>query len=130
MEEAGAGFPGVIEANAGDLTGSGVDLVVVVAIDFVVQDAPNFFQIGDVLQSTSADNAVLQPAVRAFDLTFGLRRESIGDVHTHQAHDLAPLRIDGIRLEHMVAPNAVALLDEAEDAQVVHIVGRASRVHT
>ena len=31
----------------------------------------------------------------AFDLAFGLRRESIGDVHAHQAHDLG-LRADPV----------------------------------
>ena len=48
-EEAGAGFSGVVEANAGDLTGGGMDLMVVVPIDLVAQDATHFFQAGDVL---------------------------------------------------------------------------------
>jgi hypothetical protein len=34
-EEAGAGFLGVVEADAGDLTGGGMDLMVVVTVDLI-----------------------------------------------------------------------------------------------
>ena len=44
-----ASFPGLIEANAGDLFGGGVDLVLIVAMHFFSQDGTNIFHCGDVL---------------------------------------------------------------------------------
>ena len=82
-EEAVAGFSGVLETQAGDLAGGGVDLVVIVTVDFVSQNAADIIQGGEVLQGTGADDAILEPAVRTLDLAFRLRGEGIGDIHAH-----------------------------------------------
>jgi hypothetical protein len=81
-EEADAGFSSMIKPQAGDLAGDGVDLVVVVAVDFIAQDAADFFQVGKLFQGAGTDNTILEPAIGAFDLALGLRGEGIGDIHT------------------------------------------------
>ena len=63
---------GLFEADAGDFFGSGVDLVVVVAVHFVFEHGAHFFRGGEFLEGAGSDDAVLQPAVGAFDLSFGL----------------------------------------------------------
>jgi len=64
----------------------------------------------------------LGAAIRSFDFAFGLRRKGVGHIHTQQAQDLTPLRIDVIRSQDLLVPDAVPALDEAEDAQIIHVV--------
>jgi hypothetical protein len=51
-------FPGVFDVYAGDLAGGGVNLVIVVSVDFVTQNGADIFQGSEVLEGTSADDAV------------------------------------------------------------------------
>jgi hypothetical protein len=64
----------MIESQAGYFTGGGVDLVVIVAIKFIMQDAAYILQGGQFFEGTSTDDAILEPAVGAFHFTLGLRR--------------------------------------------------------
>ena len=64
-EETVAGFPSLIETQAGDLACGGVNLVVIVTIHLIAQDTPCFLQGGEVLESTGTDDAILKPAVGA-----------------------------------------------------------------
>ena len=75
-DEAVARSAGFVEWKAGDLLGCGMDLLVVVAMQLLFQDSANLFPGADSLQGTSADDAVLEPAVGPFDLALGLGRES------------------------------------------------------
>ena len=71
-EEAVAFLFGIGEANGGNFAGGGVDLVIIVALDFFVQDGAGVRQARDVFEGTGADNAILEPAIGSFDLAFGL----------------------------------------------------------
>ena len=93
-----------------------MDLVEIVALDFLLEDATYVFQGGEPFESTSSHDPILEPAIRSFDFAFGLWGESIADLDRHQSHDLTPLRIDFIRLEHVLAPNTVPVLDKTKDA--------------
>jgi len=112
------------EPDSGDFSCCGVDLLVVVAIDFVFQDRADFFDGGEFFIGTGAHDAILQPAVWSFDLAFSLRRESVGNIYSQDSHHLAPLCFCLIGLEHMFAPEAVSALDEAKDPKAVHVVAQ------
>ena len=58
-EEAVAFFPGFLKANARDFPGSGMDLVVIVAVDLLFQHRADFFDSCQLLYSAGSDNAVL-----------------------------------------------------------------------
>ncbi len=63
---------GFLEAEVRDFFGGGVELVVIVAVEFLIEHFAGLFDVGDILAGTGSDEVVLEPAVRAFDLTFGL----------------------------------------------------------
>lgn len=127
-EQAVSCSPGFLEADAGDLLGGGVDLMIVVAIDLLSQDRAGFFKGGDVLIDTRSDNSVLQPAVGPFDLAFGLGRQGEVNIHPKDAHHLSPLGVDIICLEDMLAPDAIPSLDEAKHTQGVHVVAQGDAI--
>ena len=127
-EEAVPCGPGFLKADAGDLLGSGVDLMIVVAIDLLSQDRTGFFKGGDVLIDTRSDNSVLQPAIGPFDLAFGLGRRGEFNIHSKDAHHLSPLGVDIVRLEDMLAPDAIPSLDEAKHTQGVHVVAQGNAI--
>jgi len=56
----------------------------------------------------------LQPAERALNLALGLRRKGVGNPNLERAHHLAPLGINIIGLEHMIAPDAIPFLNKAK----------------
>ena len=58
-EEAMAIFLGSSEADTGNLFSSGVDLVVVVAINLVLEDGTDLLHCRDLLQGTGSDDAIL-----------------------------------------------------------------------
>ena len=64
---------GLLEAGVRDFSGGGVYLVVVVAVEFLIEHFAGLFDVGDILAGAGSDEVVLEPAVRAFDLAFGLR---------------------------------------------------------
>lgn len=59
LKQAVARFSGFPEADVGDLFGSGVDLAVVVAMDFLLEDGSDVFHFRDVLESTGTSDAIL-----------------------------------------------------------------------
>jgi hypothetical protein len=105
----------MLESQAGYFTGGGVDLVVIVAVKFIMQDAAYILQRSQFFEGTSADDAILEPAVGALHFALGLRRESIGDIHLEQTQDLSPLRVDIVSLVGIPAPGGVTVLDETEN---------------
>ncbi len=71
------GFERSLEAKGGDLSGGGMDLGVVVLTDLLFQDGSRFFDGADVVSDAGADQMILKPSVRAFDLALGLRGEGV-----------------------------------------------------
>ncbi len=61
-----------LEADIGDLTGRGVHLAVVIAVELFMQDISYLRNLSDVFQGAGADDAILQPAVRPLNLSLGL----------------------------------------------------------
>ena len=115
-EEGAIFIEGFFEAQGRDLVGGGVDLEVVVAVEFFAQDRVGVGTRGDVLEGTGADDAILEPAIRSFDLSFCLGRKRVGDIRVHQGQDLALLGVDVIGTQDHLSPNAIAALDEAKNA--------------
>jgi len=55
------------------------------------------------------------------DLALGLRRQGVDHLDTQELHDLLALGIGLVGLQHMLPPQAVPPLNEAEDAQGVDV---------
>ena len=62
-----------IKSPGRDFQGCGVDLLVVVVVAFVVEYALGVIDIFDIFADAGTDQVILKPAVRPFDLAFGLR---------------------------------------------------------
>ena len=99
-----------------DFAGGRVDLVIVVALHFFLQDSPYVFQVGEFLQRTSSHDAVLQPAVGSFHFAFGLWREGIAHLDLQNRHDLAPLSNNILGFQDVLAPNTISLWHKTKDA--------------
>ena len=63
----------LFKTHSRNFSGGGMDLVVIVAMDFFAQDGTGIGQGGNVLQRTGTDEPILQPTIRAFNLALGLR---------------------------------------------------------
>ena len=72
-EEAVAISLGALGAYVGDFTGGGMDLVIVVPVDFGVEGSADVLASGQVVVDTGAHKAILEPAKRSLDLALGLR---------------------------------------------------------
>ncbi len=112
-----------MEAAGGDFLGSGVDLLVVIAVEFVIKDSLGLFDFLDVFADTGSDDAVLEPAVRSFHFAFGLGGKGIGDFYVAIIQDLFPLGSGFIGEEVVFSPEGISSLDEAEDGVGINIVG-------
>ena len=75
----------LFKTHSRNFSGGGMDLVVIVAMDFFAQDRTCVAQGGNVLQRTGADKPILQPTIRAFNLALGLRGEGINHIGVHQS---------------------------------------------
>jgi hypothetical protein len=111
-----------LESQIGDFLGSGVKLLVVISVKFMIKNPLSLFDFFDVFSDTGADESVLEPAIGAFHFPFGLWRQGIGDLHIAILKDLLPLRGDLIGQEVVLSPEGVSALDKSEDGMGVYIV--------
>lgn len=81
-----------------------MDLMVVKAIDFGTEDLPGLDDRLDVFSGTGSDEPILEPAIRPFNLAFGLRREGIARLDVTVPQDPFPLRVDIIRDQTIFSP--------------------------
>lgn len=95
----------------------------VIAVEFLVENFLGVLDFGDILADTRSNQSILEPAIRAFNFSFGLGGQGIGDFHLTVVEDLFPLGVSFIGEEVMVSPEGVSSLDEAEDGMGIHIVG-------
>jgi len=116
-------FESFLEPQIGDFLCGGVDLVVVISVEFMVQNVLGLFDFSDLFSDTGSDESVLEPAVGSFDLTSGLGGERVNDLHIAILQDLFPLRGGLIGQEVVFLPEGVSSSDEAKDAVGVYIVG-------
>jgi len=112
-----------LESKIGDFLSGGVDLVVVISVDFLFKDFLGWWDIGDIFSDTGSNQMVLEPAIGPFHFPLGLWGQGIGDLHIAVLQDLLPLRCGLIGQEVMFSPEGVSSLDESEDTVGVNIVG-------
>jgi hypothetical protein len=106
-----------------DFLGGGVNLSVVISMNFLSKNLLRGLDICDIFSDTDSDQSVLEPAVRAFHFPFGLRRQGIGDFHITIIEDLLPLRGNLVGQEVVLSPIGVPSLDKPEDGMGVDVVG-------
>jgi hypothetical protein len=111
-----------LESEIGDFLGGGVNLLVVISVEFMVKNPLGLFDFFDVFPDTRADESVLEPTIGSFHFAFGLRGQGISDFYITILEDLFPLRGGFIGKEVMFSPEGVPSLDEAKDAMGVYIV--------
>jgi hypothetical protein len=113
----------LLEPEIGDFLGGGMDLLMIISVEFVVKNPLGLFDFGDILSDTGSDESVLKPPIRSFNLTSGLGRKGVNDLHVAILQDLLPLR-DGLICEKVVfIPEGVSSPDKSEDGMRIDIVG-------
>jgi len=122
-EERTVFFESFLEPEIGDFLCGGMDLLVIISIEFMVQDPLSLIDFGDILSDTGSDESILEPAIRSFHFALSLRRESIDDLHVAILQNLLPLRGSLIGEQMVFLPEGVPSSDKAKDAVGVHIVG-------
>ena len=100
-----------------------MDLVIVIAIDFGSEDLPGLGDHLDIFSGAGADESILEPAIRSFDLAFGLGREGITRLDVAFSEDPFPLGIDIIGDQIVLSPERVPALDEPENGVTVGVIG-------
>lgn len=80
-----------------------MDLTVVVPVELLLQDCLSLIDVGDVLPYAGPYQSILQPSIRAFDLTFCLGRQRIDNLDVTVLEHLLPLRTSFIG-EKLVFP--------------------------
>ena len=84
-------------------------------MNFFEQNWASFDQGGDVVEGTGANDAVLQPAIRALNFSFGLCGQGVDHIGVHEGEDLSPLGVDVVGSQDQVLPQAIPMLDKAKD---------------
>jgi len=115
-------FDGPFKPEYRDLSCGAVDLMLVLAVDFVVQHVPRRVNGSDVFPGTGPYDSVLKPPVRPFDLPFRLWRQCIGHLHSAFIHDPLPLRICLVGFQALSLPDRISSLDKPEDRVAIHII--------
>lgn len=100
-----------------------MDLVIVVAIEFSPEDLPGFVDELDIFSGAGADESILEPAIGAFDLAFGLGREGVTRLYVAVSEDPFPLGIDIVGDEIVFSPERVPALDEPENGVTINVIG-------
>jgi hypothetical protein len=106
-----------------DFLGGGVNLLVIIPVEFKIKNPLSLFDLFDVFSDTGADESVLEPAVGSFDFASGLRREGMNDLDIAILKDLFPLRGGLIGQEVVFIPEGVSPPDKSKDGVRIDIVG-------
>ena len=107
----------------GDFQGGGVNLFIVVTVAFIIKNMLGVFDIFDIFADAGADEVILEPAIRPFDLAFGLRGEGVDRFDVAVLDDHLPLRIDVVGKLLKTHVPLVSSFDIAKDRMAVRIVG-------
>jgi len=116
-------FESFLEPQIGDFLGGGMDLLVVISVEFMVKNPLCLFDFGDILSDTGSDESVLEPTIRSFNFASGLGRKGVNDLHIAILQDLFPLRDGLIGEEVMFIPEGVSSPDKSEDRVRIDVVG-------
>jgi hypothetical protein len=112
-----------LESQIGDFLGGGVDLLMVISVEFMIKNVLGLFDFFNLFSDTSADESVLEPTIGSFHFALGLRRKGIGDLHIAILKDLLPLRGGFIGEEVVFIPEGVSSPDKSKDRVRVDIIG-------
>jgi hypothetical protein len=111
-----------LETKIRNFLSGGVNLSVVISVDFVPKDLLGRLDLGDIFSDAGSNQMILEPTIGAFDLPFGLGRKGISDLHIAVIENLFPLRGGFIGEEVMFSPDGVSSLDKSEDGMGIDIV--------
>jgi len=114
---------GFLEPLVGDFLCGGMDLLVVIPVEFVVKNALGLFDLGDILSDTGSDETILEPTIGSFNLTSGLGRKGVNHVYITILQNLLPLRGGLIGEEVVFIPEGISSPDKSEDRVRIDIVG-------
>jgi len=113
-----------LESQIGNFLGGGVDLLVVISVEFMIKNPLGLFDFFDLFSDTSADESVLEPTIGSFHFAFGLRRKGIGDLYIEILKDLLPLRSGLIGEKVVFIPEGVSASDKPKDRVGIDIIGK------
>jgi hypothetical protein len=65
-------FESFLESEVRDLLSGGVNLVVIISSEFLVENLLSLLDLGGIFSDTGTDEVVLEPAIGSFDLPSGL----------------------------------------------------------
>jgi hypothetical protein len=116
-------FESFLKSEIRDLLSGGVNLVVVISLEFLVENLLSLLNMGDILPDTGSDEVVLEPAIGSFDFASGLRGEGMDDLDIAVFEDLFPLGGGLIGQEVVFIPEGVSSTDKSEDGVRIDIVG-------
>ncbi len=116
-------FESSLKSKIRDLLSGGVNLVVVISLEFLVENPLSLLDLGDIFSDTGTDEVVLEPAIGSLDLTSGLGGEGMDDLDIAVLEDLFPLRGGLIGQEVVLIPEGVSSPDKSEDGVRIDIVG-------
>jgi hypothetical protein len=113
----------LLEPEIGDFLGGGMNLLVIISVEFVVKNPLGLFDLGDILSDTGSNQSVLEPTIGSFDFASGLGRKGVNDLHIAILQDLFPLRGSLVGEEVVFIPEGVSSPDKSEDRVRIDIVG-------
>jgi hypothetical protein len=114
-----------LESQRRDFLCGGVDLLVVISVEFMIKNPLGLFDFFDIFLDASADESVLEPTIGSFHFALGLRGKGIGDFHVTILQNLFPLRSGLIGQKVMFSPEGVPSLNKSKNPVGVHIIGES-----
>jgi hypothetical protein len=112
-----------LKSKVRNFLGGGVNLAVVISVEFLVKDPLGLLNLGDIFSDTGSDEVVLEPTIRPFNFTSGLRGKGMSNLHIAVLQDLFPLRGGLIGQKVVLIPEGVPSPDKSEDRMGIDIVG-------
>ena len=111
-----------LETKIRDLLSGGVNLAIIITMNFLVKDFLGMLDFGHIFSDTGSNQVVLEPTIGSFDLAFGLRREGMDDLDIALLQHLFPLGSRLIGLKVVLIPERVSSPDKAKDRVGIDII--------
>jgi hypothetical protein len=112
-----------LEPQIRDFLGGGMDLSVIISVEFMIKHPLSLFNFSDILSDTGSDESILEPSIGSFHFALGLGRKGIRDFHVTIIQNLFPLRGGLIGQKMVFSPDRISSLDESEDRMRIDIIG-------
>jgi hypothetical protein len=115
-------FQSLLKTEVRDLLSRGVNLAVVISMEFLVQNSLGLLDFGHLFADAGSDQPILKPAVRSFNFASGLRGKGMGNLYLAVFQDLFPLGSRLIGPKVVLIPEGVPPPDKAEDGVGIDVV--------